>query len=93
MSGSNTVSNILFVFSNTRRRDSEPAAFAHVALQVVGGAIGSMISVNSVVVVCDCGRRGNRTSKNAVPCLVYVHRRAFGLHDARGQFVNISYSD
>jgi lactate permease len=46
-----------------------------VALQVVGGAIGSMISVNSVVAVCATvgavGVEGKLIKRNSIPCLIY----------------------
>ena len=76
MSGSNTVSNMLF-----SALQYETAAIVKLspivvlALQNIGGAAGNMICVNNVVAACAttgvAGNEGRIIRINAVPCLVY----------------------
>lgn len=76
MSGSNTVSNILF-----SSLQFETAAILQlpvilvVAMQVIGGGIGNMICVNNVVAVCATlgiiGVEGKLIRRNAVPAFIY----------------------
>ena len=76
MSGSNTVSNMLFA-----PLQYETAALVKLspivvlALQNIGGAAGNMICVNNVVAVCAttgvAGNEGRIIRINLVPCLVY----------------------
>ena len=76
MSGSNTVSNMLFA-----PLQYETAALVKLspivvlALQNIGGAAGNMICVNNVVSVCATtgvtGNEGRIIRFNLVPCLVY----------------------
>ena len=76
MSGSNTVSNMLFA-----PLQYETAALVKLspivvlALQNIGGAAGNMICVNNVVAVCATtgvgGNEGRIIRINLVPCLVY----------------------
>ena len=77
MSGSNTVSNILFAsfqYETALLLGLLPVRI--VALQVVGGAFGSMICFNSVVAVCATvgidGAEGELIKRNLVPCLVFT---------------------
>ena len=76
MSGSNTVSNILFssLQFETARILNLPADLI-VALQVVGGGIGNMICVNNVLAVCATlgivGVEGKLIRRNTLPMLVY----------------------
>ncbi len=77
MSGSNTVSNILFSsFQYETALFLELPPLIIVALQVVGGAIGSMISVNSVVTACatvgTVGAEGKLIKRNVLPCFIYA---------------------
>ena len=76
MSGSNTVSNMLFA-----PLQYETAALVKLspivvlALQNIGGATGNMICVNNVVSVCAttgvAGNEGRIIRINLLPCLVY----------------------
>ena len=76
MSGSNTVSNMLFA-----PLQYETAALVKLspivvlALQNIGGAAGNMICVNNVVSVCAttgvAGNEGRIIRINLMPCLVY----------------------
>lgn len=76
MSGSNTVSNILF-----SSLQFETATILHlpnvliVAMQVIGGGIGNMICVNNVVAVCATlgiiGVEGKLIRRNALPAFIY----------------------
>jgi len=76
MSGSNTVSNILFASFQF-----ETAAILNmpevliVALQVIGGAAGNMICVNNVVAACATvgamGVEGKLIRRNFFPCIFY----------------------
>ncbi len=77
MSGSNTVSNILFssLQFETARILSMPEVLI-VALQVIGGAIGNMICVNNVVAVCATvgaiGSEGKIIRRNFIPTFIYT---------------------
>jgi lactate permease len=77
MSGSNTVSNILFssLQFNTAHILGMPEILI-VTLQVVGGAIGNMICVNNVVAVCatvGCAdAEGIIIRRNSIPCFIYA---------------------
>lgn len=76
VSGSNTVSNMLFV-----SMQYETAMLLHfspvliVALQCIGGGIGNMICVNNVVAVCSTvgveKAEGVLIKRNIVACLIY----------------------
>lgn len=77
MSGSNTVSNILF-----SSLQFETAGILQlprdiiVALQVTGGGIGNMVCVNNVVAVCATlgitGVEGSLIRRNALPMFIYA---------------------
>jgi len=76
MSGSNTVSNMLFAplqYETAALVKLSPIAI--LALQNVGGAAGNMICVNNVVSVCATtgvtGNEGRIIRVNLVPCLAY----------------------
>jgi lactate permease len=76
MSGSNTVSNILFSslqFQTAALLDMPEVLI--VALQVVGGAIGNMVCINNVVAVCATvgviGMEGQLIKRNAIPMVIY----------------------
>ncbi|MTI71325.1 MAG: L-lactate permease [Firmicutes bacterium] len=77
MSGSNTVSNILFssLQFETAHILNMPEVLI-VALQVIGGSIGNMICVNNVVAVCATvgavGAEGKIIRRNAIPTLIYT---------------------
>ena len=77
MSGSNTVSNILFssLQFNTAHILGMPEILI-VTLQVVGGAVGNMICVNNVVAVCatvGCpDAEGIIIRRNSIPCFIYA---------------------
>ncbi|SHJ08107.1 lactate permease [Dethiosulfatibacter aminovorans DSM 17477] len=76
MSGSNTVSNILF-----SSLQFETAAILKMptvlitAMQVIGGGIGNMVCVNNVVAVCATvgviGMEGMLIKRNALPMFLY----------------------
>ncbi|MCK5764190.1 MAG: L-lactate permease, partial [Clostridiales bacterium] len=76
MSGSNTVSNILF-----SSLQFETATILHlpqvliVALQVIGGGIGNMVCINNVVAVAATvgvvGMEGKLIRRNAIPMVIY----------------------
>ena len=76
MTGSNTVSNILFTSFqyDTALILGLPAALM-VVLQVVGGAVGNMVCVNNIVAVSATvglqGAEGTIIRRNIGPCLVY----------------------
>jgi len=77
MSGSNTVSNILF--SSLQFETAEILNMSKVlivALQVIGGGIGNMICVNNVVAVCATvgviGVEGKIIRRNAIPAFLYA---------------------
>ncbi|NBC30234.1 MAG: L-lactate permease [Spirochaetes bacterium] len=76
MSGSNTVSNILF--SSLQFETAQTLGFSTVlivAMQNIGGAIGNMTCVNNVVAVCATvgtpGREGMLIRRNAIPMVIY----------------------
>ena len=76
MSGSNTVSNVLF--SSFQFQTASILGMPEVlivALQVIGGAVGNMICINNVVAVsatvgCE-GTEGKVIRRNALPCFIY----------------------
>ena len=76
MSGSNTVSNMLFAslqYETATLVRLSPIVV--LALQNIGGAAGNMICVNNVVTVCATtgvsGNEGRIIRVNLVPCLLY----------------------
>ena len=76
MSGSNTVSNMLFAplqYETAELVKLSPIVV--LALQNIGGAAGNMICVNNVVAVCAttgvAGNEGRIIRINLLPCLVY----------------------
>ncbi|EOD00876.1 L-lactate permease [Caldisalinibacter kiritimatiensis] len=77
MSGSNTVSNILFssLQFETASILNMPEVLI-VALQVIGGSIGNMICVNNVVAVCATvgaiGAEGKIIKRNFIPTVIYT---------------------
>ena len=77
LSGSNTVSNILFssLQFETAMLLELPAVII-VALQVVGGGIGNMICINNIVAVTATvgisGVEGQIVRRNAVPMSIYA---------------------
>ena len=76
MSGSNTVSNILFaVFQYEVAQQVNIDAAIVLALQNVGGAIGNMICVHNVIAACAVvaltGREGIIIRRNFIPVLIY----------------------
>ncbi|MCR4442923.1 MAG: L-lactate permease [Peptococcaceae bacterium] len=82
ISGSNTVSNILF--SSFQFDVASQLGISHTlinTLQVVGGAIGNMICVNNVVAVCatvgTIGAEGTIIRRNFFPCVMYGLAAAF----------------
>ena len=76
VSGSNTVSNILF-----SSLQFETASILHmpevliITLQVIGGSIGNMVCVTNVVAVCATvgaiGVEGKLIRRNAIPMFIY----------------------
>lgn len=77
MSGSNTVSNILFAslqFETAHILGLSPLVI--VALQVVAGGIGNMICINNIVAVCATvdinGVEGKLMKYNIIPALIYA---------------------
>jgi lactate permease len=76
MSGSNTVSNILFssLQFETATILNMPPVFI-TAMQVIGGGIGNMVCVNNVVAVCATvgviGMEGKLIRRNAIPMFIY----------------------
>ncbi|MGI5881677.1 MAG: L-lactate permease [Dethiobacteria bacterium] len=77
ISGSNTVSNLLF--GGFQYGIAEKSSFAPaiiLALQTVGGAIGNMIAVHNVVAACTVvgipGQEGRIIRYNLLPALVYT---------------------
>jgi len=77
MSGSNTVSNILF--ASLQYQTAQTLGFSTVlivALQNIGGAIGNMTCVNNVVAVCatvgTTGAEGTLIRRNAIPMVMYA---------------------
>ncbi|SMB94378.1 lactate permease [Desulfonispora thiosulfatigenes DSM 11270] len=76
MSGSNTVSNILFSsFQFETATILGMPQVLLVALQNIGGAVGNMICVNNIVAVCatvgTIGAEGKLIRRNAIPCFIY----------------------
>ena len=76
MSGSNTVSNMLFAslqFETATLVKLSPIVI--LALQNIGGAAGNMICVNNVVAACATtgvvGNEGRIIRVNLIPCLAY----------------------
>jgi lactate permease len=76
MSGSNTVSNILF--SSLQFETAQTLGMSTVlvvAMQNIGGAIGNMTCVNNVVAVCATvgtpGSEGTLIRRNAIPMVIY----------------------
>lgn len=76
MSGSNTVSNILFSslqFETATILDMPQVLIT--AMQVIGGGIGNMVCVNNVVAVCATvgviGMEGRLIKRNAIPMFIY----------------------
>lgn len=77
ISGSNTVSNILFTnLQYDTAFNLELSTVAIVALQVVGGAIGSITCINHVVAACatvgTTGSEGKIIKTNIIPMIVYT---------------------
>ncbi|MCK8827513.1 L-lactate permease [Natroniella acetigena] len=77
MSGSNTVSNILFSGFQYGVADSVGMSrIVIVGLQVVGGAAGNMICVHNVVAACTTvgvlGQEGKVIRVNAIPAIIYT---------------------
>jgi len=77
MSGSNTVSNILFGgFQFEIANATGLPKTIILALQNVGGAVGNMICVHNVVAVCTTcgilGQEGDVIRKNLVPATIYA---------------------
>lgn len=77
ISGSNTVSNILF--SAFQFDVASQLGLSHtliVGLQVVGGGFGTMISISAVVAVCTVvgitGREGTIIKRNAVASVIFT---------------------
>jgi lactate permease len=77
ISGSNTVSNILF--GGFQYQLAESLNISHtitLALQAVGGAIGNMIAVHNVVAACAVvgilGAEGKIIKRNLIPGLLYA---------------------
>lgn len=76
ISGSNTVSNVLFAsFQFETARILAMPEVLIVSLQIIGGAVGNMICVNNVVAVCatvgTIGVEGKIIRRNAIPCIIY----------------------
>lgn len=77
VSGSNTVSNLLF--GGFQYSVSETLGYPHaviLALQAVGGAVGNMFAIHNVVAACAvvgiAGREGTIIRKNLLPALLYA---------------------
>lgn len=82
ISGSNTVSNILFAaFQFDVATQLNVSHTLIVALQVIGGAVGNMICVNNVVAACATvgaiGVEGILIRRNFIPCVMYSLAAAF----------------
>ena len=76
ISGSNTVSNMLFAsmqFETAQLLGLSPILI--VALQCIGGGVGNMICINNVVAVCSTvgvkNCEGKLVKKNLIPCFIY----------------------
>ena len=77
MSGSNTVSNVLFTSFQYGVADQIGLSkLVIVGLQVAGGAAGNMICVHNVVAACTTvgvlGKEGEVIRRNAIPAFVYA---------------------
>ncbi len=77
LSGSNTVSNILFAnFQYTIAEELGISKLITVGFQSAGGAIGNMISIHNIVAVLATvgvsGLEGKIIKKNIVPALIYA---------------------
>ena len=77
ISGSNTVSNILFTnLQYNIAANLELSTVAIVALQVVGGAIGNITCINNVVAACatvgTTGSEGKIIKTNIIPMIIYT---------------------
>ena len=77
ISGSNTVSNILFTnLQYDTATNLGLSTVAIVALQVVGGAIGNITCINNVVAACatvgTTGAEGKIIKTNIIPMIVYT---------------------
>ena len=76
VTGSNTVSNILFTpFQFDTATILGASTLLMVTLQVVGGAVGNMICINNIVAVSATvgleGVEGTVIRRNILPCLLY----------------------
>jgi lactate permease len=76
ISGSNTVSNMLFsLFQYSLAENLEISRTIVVSLQNVGGAIGNMICIHNIIAVCATvgltGIEGLIIKRNIVPVIVY----------------------
>jgi lactate permease len=77
MSGSNTVSNMLFsLFQYSLAENLEISRIIVVSLQNVGGAIGNMIGIHNIIAVCATvglvGVEGLIIKRNIVPVIIYA---------------------
>ncbi|RQD77316.1 MAG: L-lactate permease [Candidatus Syntrophonatronum acetioxidans] len=77
LSGSNTVSNILFgTFQYTIAEELNISRSIIVGLQSAGGSIGNMISIHNIVAVLATvgvsGSEGEIIKKNIIPLLIYT---------------------
>ncbi len=77
ISGSNTVSNVLFTnLQYDTAAQLGLSTVAVVALQVVGGAIGNITCINNVVAACatvgTTGAEGKIIKTNVIPMIVYT---------------------
>ncbi len=77
ISGSNTVSNILFTnLQYDIAANLQLSTVAIVALQVVGGAIGNITCINNVVAACatvgTTGSEGKIIKTNLIPMIIYT---------------------
>ena len=77
ISGSNTVSNILFTnLQYDTAANLGLSTVVIVALQVVGGAIGNITCINNIVAACatvgTTGAEGKIIKTNLIPMIVYT---------------------
>ncbi len=77
ISGSNTVSNVLFTtlqYEVATQINILPAAI--VSMQITGGAIGNMVCINNAVAVCATlgiiGSEGKLIKTNVIPMIIYT---------------------
>jgi len=77
ISGSNTISNVLFTtlqYEVATQIDLFPAAI--VSMQINGGAIGNMVCINNAVAVCATlgivGKEGKLIKTNVIPMILYT---------------------